>query len=99
MWNNLIRASEALDRREVVVLAGETRGAKKQRFLPIIRTNAGGFFGFGESDVPQFDNFQVRFADILAPHPPAKEMQAKARLLLKAMGIDDSDLQSEARWS
>jgi hypothetical protein len=91
--------SEALDRREVVVLVGETREAKKQKFLPIIRTDRGDFFGFGESDVPQFDNFQGRFTEILAPHPPAEAIQAKARLLLKAMGIADSDLQGEARWS
>jgi hypothetical protein len=94
------RPSEALDRREVVVLAGETREAKKQKFLPIIRNDAGGFFGFGESDVPQFDSLQGRFAEILPPHPPGKEAQAKARRLLKAMGIDDSDLmQGEALWS
>ncbi|MCX6902090.1 MAG: hypothetical protein NTW03_01155 [Verrucomicrobia bacterium] len=93
------RPSEAFDRREVVVVAGETRGKQKQKFLPIIRTDAGGFFGFGESDVPQFDNFQGRFTEILPPHPPAKEMQAKARLLLQAMDIADGDLQDEAQWS
>ncbi len=48
------RPSEALDRREVVVLSGEARGSKRQKFLPIIRTDAGGFFGFGESDLPEF---------------------------------------------
>jgi len=73
--------SEALDRREVVVLSGEARESKRQKFLPIIRTDGGGFFGFGESDLPEFDNFQGRFAGILPPRPPAKEMQAKARLL------------------
>ena len=73
---------------------------EKQKILPIIRTDAGGFFGFGESDLPEYDNIQGRFAEILPPHPPSKEMQGKARLLLKAMGIADSDLlQGEARWS
>ena len=92
--------SEALDRREVVVLSGEARGSTRQKLLPIIRTDAGGFFGFGESDQPEYDNFQGRFAQMLAPHPPAKETQAKARLLLKAMGVTDDDLmQGEARWS
>ena len=73
------RPSEALDRREVVVLSGEARGSKRQKFLPIIRTGAGGFFGFGESDLPEFDNFQGRFAEILSSGPPAKKRQAKAR--------------------
>lgn len=35
--------SEAFDRREVVVLTGETVQHGEQRLLPIIRTNAGGF--------------------------------------------------------
>ena len=34
------------------------------------------------------------------PHPPAKEAQAKARLLLKTMGVtDDGLMQGEARGS
>ena len=49
-----VRASEAPDRREVVVLAGEARGSKKQKFLAIIRTSTGGFSGFGESNLPDF---------------------------------------------
>jgi len=93
------RPSEAIDRREVVVLAGEARGTQKQKFLPIIRTDAGGFFGFGESDVPQFDSLQGRFAEILPPHPATKERQAQARLQLHAMGIPDSALQGDPRWS
>ncbi len=94
------RRSEALDRREVVVRSGEARGAKQQKFLPIIRTDAGGFFGFGESDLPEFDNFKGRFAEILPLRPPPKGGQAKARLLLQTMGVTDDDLmQGEARWS
>ena len=53
--------SEALDRREVVVLSGEACGRKRQKFLPILRTDAGGFFGFGESDLPEFENIRGRF--------------------------------------
>jgi hypothetical protein len=47
--------SEAFDRREVVVLMGESRDGQKQKFLPIIRSDNGKFFGFGESDVPVMD--------------------------------------------
>jgi hypothetical protein len=45
--------SEAFDRREVVVLTGETVGHSEQRLPPIIRTDAGGFFGLGEHDGPK----------------------------------------------
>lgn len=55
-------ASEAFDRREVVVLTGETARHRKQMLLPIIRTDAGGFFGLGEHDGPKLDNFTSRFA-------------------------------------
>lgn len=84
--------SEAIDRREVVVLAAESRDKKRQKFLPIIRTGIGGFFGFGESDMPQFDNFEGRFSEILPPQAAPSVPKAKARLLLKAMGISDGTL-------
>ncbi len=42
--------SEAFDREEFVVVMGESLGRKTQRFLPILRTDVGGFFGFGEFD-------------------------------------------------
>ena len=84
--------SEAIDRKEVVVLAAEARGAKRQKFLPIIRTDVGGFFGFGESDVPEFSNFEGRFAEILPPQAAAPALMAQAGLLLAAMGISDGTL-------
>lgn len=79
--------SEALDRREVVLLIGETFGYHTQRFLPIIRTDAGGFFGFGEYDGPQGDSFQGRFAELMPPHAVPADQQALARGLLDAMGL------------
>ena len=93
------RPSEALDRREIVVLAGEARDTRKQRFLPIVRSGNGKFFGFGESDLPEFDSLQGRFAEILPPQAAPPELKAKARLLLQAMGITDSILQGDPRWS
>jgi hypothetical protein len=50
-----IPPSEAFDREEFVVVMGETQGRKTQRFLPILRTDAGGFFGFGEFDASKFE--------------------------------------------
>ena len=80
--------SEAFDRREFVVLMGEDRtGLQTQKLLPIIRTDAGGFFGFGEFHLPGLDNMKGRFARILSPGPPSDDMQNTARELLDSLGI------------
>jgi hypothetical protein len=79
--------SESLHRREIVMLTGESRSGFKQKILPIIRTGAGGFFGFGEFDGPAATSFQGRFAQILPPQLPSPEMQTKARMVLAAMGV------------
>ena len=71
--------SEAFDRREVVVLTGETAQHCKQMLLPIIRTDAGGFFGFGEHDGPKLDNFEGRFAQLLPPKRPTPEERELVR--------------------
>ncbi len=91
--------SEAIDRKEIVVLAGEARGAKRQKFLPIIRTDVGGFFGFGVSDMPEFSNFEGRFAEILPPQAAPPALKAQAGLLLAAMGIADDTLNRGLGWS
>ena len=78
-------------------LTGESRAGFKQKILPIIRTGAGGFFGFGEFDGPSATSLQGRFAQILPPKPPTPEMQAKARLLLAAMGVTAEALPRD--WS
>ena len=79
--------SEAFDRMEFVVVMGETAGRKTQRFLPIVRTDAGGFFGFGDSNLPQFDGIEGRFAGMLPPVEPPAETRAMAQALLAAMGV------------
>jgi hypothetical protein len=88
--------SEAFDRREVVVLTGETVKQARQLLLPIIRTDAGGFFGFGEHDGPQFDNFEGRFAHMLPPKRPNAENREMARALLAAIGVTDDRLRGAA---
>lgn len=85
--------SEAMDLREFVVLMGEATGRKTQVFLPIIRTGAGGFFGFGEFDSSRFDAFKGRFSEILPPEKPDKQMKEKAQVVLKAMGVTRVSLQ------
>lgn len=79
--------SEAFDRQEFVVVMGETAGRKTERFLPILRTDAGGFFGFGESDLPQFDGLEGRFAGMLPPVEPPAAMRAMAQTVLAAIGV------------
>ena len=50
--------SEAFDRQEVIVLMGESRAGQKQKFLPIIRSGNGKFFGFGDSNMPSLDKME-----------------------------------------
>ena len=85
--------SEAFDRKEFVVVMGETRGRKAQRFLPIVRTDAGDFFGFGEFDASKFDGFEGRFAGMLPPKEPPAEMRAMAKTVLAAIGVTLEALQ------
>jgi hypothetical protein len=87
--------SEALNRREIVMLACETRGGCKHKILPIIRTDAGGFFGFGEDAGPYATSLQGRFTQILLPRMPSKARQEQARRLLAGMGIDTTDLRRD----
>jgi hypothetical protein len=42
-----------------------------------IRTDAGGFFGFGEHDGPKLDNFEGRFAQLLPPKRPGAEARCR----------------------
>jgi hypothetical protein len=80
--------SEAFDRREVVVLMGESRDGQKQKFLPIIRSGNGKFFGFGESDVPPgMDKIEGRFAQILPPIAPNDQMREVAKAMLVLKGV------------
>ena len=79
--------SEAFDRREVVVLMGESHHGQKQKFLPIIRSDNGKFFGFGESDVPGFDAMKGRFAEILPPKLAEPHVREVAKAMLKVKGV------------
>lgn len=88
--------SEAFDRRKVVVLTGETALRSKQVLLPIIHTDAGGFFGFGEHDGPKLDNFEGRFAQLLPPKTPDADGIELARAMLASMGITGEQLRGDA---
>jgi len=75
--------SEAFDRQEVVVLMGESRNGQKQKFLPIIRSDNGNFFGFGESEVPSMAEMKGRFAQILPTKVPDDGLRQVAKAMLK----------------
>ena len=79
--------SEAFDRQEVVLLMGEARTGQKQKYLPIIRSGNGKFFGFGELDMPAVDKVEGRFAGILPAQPPTSEHRAVAKLMLEVKGV------------
>jgi hypothetical protein len=83
------RPSEAIDRREFVILMGEAPGTLKQKFLPIIRSGNGKFFGFGESEAPATDSMQGRFAQLLPTKVPDAGLRdlAKAMLHVKGVGL------------
>jgi len=70
------------------VLIGESHTGHKQKFVPIIRSGNGKFFGFGEPEAPTLDEMQGRFAQLLPtkiPDPPTGEL-AKAMLKVKGVG-------------
>jgi hypothetical protein len=79
--------SEAFDRREFVILMGESHSGHKQKYLPIIRSGNGKFFGFGEVEDPGADEVKGRFAQLLPPKVPDAAMREVARAMLKIKGV------------
>ncbi len=74
--------SEAMDREEYVILMGESRQGNRPRFLPIIRSGNGRFFGFGDPHEPAAD-LQGRFAGLLPPQEPDLTTREVARAMLQ----------------
>ncbi len=91
--------SEAFDRQEVVVLMGESNQGPKQKFLPIIRSGNGKFFGFGESDPPSIDQMKGRFAQILPSKPVDDATRDLAKAMLKAKGVSRTVPGGKPRFS
>lgn len=80
--------SESFDRREFVTLMGEDRAGQKQRFLPIIRSGNGKFFGFNDDETPAMDSLTGRFAQILPPQAPDEPARFLAQTMLKIRGVN-----------
>jgi hypothetical protein len=89
--------SEAFDRREVIVLMGESHTGQKQKFLPIIRSGNGKFFSFGESEAPTMDEMKGRFAQLLPTKIPDAAMCDLAKAMLKVKGVGRATAQPPPR--
>ena len=89
--------SESIDRREVIVLMGESHNGQKQKFLPIIRSDNGRFFGFGESALPTMDAMKGRFAQLLPTKIPDAAMCDLAKAMLKVKGAGRAMLGTTSR--
>jgi hypothetical protein len=83
--------SESIDRREFVVLMGESHSGQKQKFLPIIRSGNGKFFGFGETEVPTMDKMKGRFAQLLPTNVADDAMRELAKVMLKVKGAAQAE--------
>jgi hypothetical protein len=79
--------SEAFDRREVIVLMGESQTGQQQKILPIIRSGNGKFFGFGEPDAHTMNEMKGRFAQLLSNKVPDAAMRTLAKAMLKVKGV------------
>jgi hypothetical protein len=67
---------------------GESHSGQKQKFLPIIRSGNGKFFGFGDSNMPSLDKLEGRFAQILPPKLASAENRVLAQAMLKVKGVN-----------
>jgi hypothetical protein len=85
-----IPPSQSPDRRELVVLMGEEQAGNRQKFLPIIRNDAGQFLRFGEFELPRIDAVAGRFAQFISSVVPSPQEQAIAKTLLRFRGLEGS---------
>lgn len=89
--------SEALDRREMIVLMRGSHSGQKQKFLPIIRSGNGKFFGFAESEAPTMDEMKGRFAQLLPTKVPYASIREVARAMVKVKGVGRAALGASLR--
>ena len=77
--------SEAIDRKEYVILTGESRQGNRQQFLPIVRYDNGKFFRLGDPYEPGAE-MKGRFAQILPPNDADPAMREVAQAMLEVKG-------------
>jgi len=79
--------SEAFDRQEMIVLAGEDRSGERQQFFPIIRSDNGNFFNLGDSKTPAIKNkLEGLYAQILPPSVADQATRKLAKWMLYVKG-------------
>jgi hypothetical protein len=71
----------------MVVLVGEGRHERRQVLLPVVRTGAGAFWGFGVSHAPAADSIHSRFAGLLPAKKPDPRMRESGFETLHSMGV------------
>jgi hypothetical protein len=85
--NTAIRPpSQSPNRKEIVMLLGETGDNRKQKILPIVRAESGDFSGFGDPRDSSFDSVEGRFTEILPPLVTLRA-QTMAKKLLAVLGV------------
>jgi hypothetical protein len=67
---------------------GESHSGQKPKFLPIIHSGNGKFFGLGETTIPGMDKMEGRFAQILSPKVADDQMRLLAKTMLKVKGVN-----------
>lgn len=81
-------SAEPIERIEHVLLFAEESGGKKARLLPIVRTDADDFFGFGETIVLDLQKARGEVPAIFPRSAPSKAERELARKLVIATGLE-----------
>ena len=97
---NLANPSESPDRREAVMIMGESLGTTLTRFLFIQRDSSGKFIGFGTSLLPDMDGPADGRLSAFMPRQDITDQQAlAARHLLQSMGIKVAQPGKGPQWN
>lgn len=95
-----INPSEAPDRKEVVMVIGQSRNANITRFLFIERDSLGAFTGFGPSLLPDMDAVpEGRFAHLMPAREPNDQDALVAFQALQSVGIKIQRPGSAPLWN
>lgn len=95
-----ISPCEAPDRKEVVMLIGQSRNANITRFLSIERDSSGVFTGFGPSLLPDLDGVpEGQFARLMPVREPNDQDALVAFHALQSVGINIQRPGSIPQWN
>jgi hypothetical protein len=96
-WGVFAKPDESLDvttppsqsphRKELIVLAGEAHGERRNKILLVLRNQTGQFAAIEELSLPKIDMVGGRFAELLSSTPASEAQRNKAEAILRAQGI------------